>query len=1029
MKKLLILLLTLFLPMFVKADSGAHDWENPEVFNINKEPARATLLLYANKEEMQRDEAYQKQWLHPQSSLRQMLNGDWQFNYVKRPEDRPVNFFLPSFDASDWKTIPVPSCWQMHGYGIPIYTNITYPFKNNPPYIQGDKDYTINDEPNAVGSYRRTFKVPSSWKGREIYLHFNGIYSAAYVWVNGKKVGYTQGPNVDAEFDVTKYLKIGHENLVCVEVYRWSDGSYIEDQDMFRMSGIHRDVYLEARQKLHLKDVYVNTLLMPDLHRAEMEIALNINNLGGASSGKAQMTLLDEKLQQIGPTCQLPLDQLRKNPDHTYKCVIEIENPLLWTAETPHLYTLNVEIGGDIYTTRCGIRRIENNNGRIYINGQRVLFKGVDRHDTHPTLGKAVSLESMMQDVMLFKQNNINTVRTSHYPNDPRLYALFDYYGIYVMDEADVECHGNYSPSNDSAWTAQYVDRTERMVLRDRNHPSVIFWSLGNESGTGQNFKATRDCIRQLDDRLIHYCEWNDVVDIDSRMYPSMEDMQKQDEDHGKVGRPYFLCEYAHAMGNAIGNLKEYWDYIEFKSRRMIGGCIWDWADQGLCKPGEPTTHFYYGGGFGDRPNDRDFCCNGIVTSDRQETPKLQQVKKVYQYVSFDNKNPEAITIRNRYAFLPLDGFDLHLELVVDGVVKKETTLPLKNLHILPGVSANVDLPFAKPEKPGLYHINASLLLAEPTPWAEVGHVVASEQLLWARITDRTPHPKAEGTIGVRMVGKGCELKGEGWSAAIDERGVLTSIVYGGMEMIHEGQGFLFNGYRSISNDQRYIEPSTWTLNQDIVVAPNADCDTVRIAVDGKAVSYRGNSQVPIRLEYTFTADGRIHLTSLFTSGQAPEFARQGLQASLSPQLKNVRWLGRGPMENYPDRKDCAFVGQWQKTVDEMEEAYIRPQSMGERCDVEWLQLTTASGRGLRMKADENNFLMFSAQHYTDEDLWNTPYRHELDHVRRPEVILHLDAAMCGLGNGSCGPPYLEKYEINKEATYHMNFTIEPVKP
>ena len=687
------------------AEKSVNDWENEAVIGINKEPGRATMLLYASEKEMKADEAYQKPWLWPNSSLRLMLSGQWQFNWVPKPEERPTDFYKPTFDASAWKTIPVPSCWEMLGYGTPIYTNVTYPFKNLPPFIRGQEGYTVVNEPNAVGSYRRTITVPASWNGREIYLHFNGIYSAAYVWVNGQKVGYTQGPNNDSEFDVTKYIKPGTENLVCVEVYRWSDGSYIEDQDMFRMSGIHRDVYLEARQKLHVQDVKLTSMMggrgrgngqwsmvkgqwKPG--RAFLGIDISLQNMGK----KATDARIDvELVNPAGKTIQTAILQVSKI-EHGIKPAqlhLEVQNPELWTAETPNLYTVNIAVGGDVYTQKYGFRKIENRDGRVFINGKRVMFKGADRHDTHPVYGKAVPVESMIEDILLMKRYNLNTVRTSHYPNDPRMYALYDYYGIYVMDEADVECHGNHSLSKNPKWEAQYVDRQQRMVLRDRNHPSVIFWSMGNECGGGDNFVASKKAIQELDDRLIHYEGMNEVADMDSRMYPRIDHMRRLDQQADLQGRPFFLCEYAHAMGNAIGNLQEYWDYIEFESKRMIGGCIWDWVDQSLCKWGEPKTNMYYGGGFGDYPNDQDFCCNGIITADRHVTPKLLEVKKVYQYVDFKLTDDQKLRIRNRYCFTPLSQFTFHYQLLRDGRMIKSGTASLP--EVLPGDSCFIDLP------------------------------------------------------------------------------------------------------------------------------------------------------------------------------------------------------------------------------------------------------------------------------------------------------------------------------------------------
>ena len=1021
------------LKISIESNTGKskNDWENETVFGINKEPGRATMLLYANEREMKSDEAYQKPWLAPHSSLRLSLNGQWQFHWSPKPEDRPMDFYKPGFNDKDWKQIPVPSCWEMQGYGTPIYTNITYPFRNLPPFIQGQEGFTILKEPNAVGSYRRTVEVPAAWDGREIYLHFNGVYSAAYVWVNGKKVGYTQGPNNDSEFNVTRYLKPGQQNLVCVEVYRWSDGSYIEDQDMFRMSGIHREVYLEARQKLHTQDVYLTSQLSGDLRHAKMNMRLKVLNAGKkAGSIKADVALVgpDGKLVQtaiIGRT-----EPLAKGDTATLLLTMDVEKPLLWTAETPNLYTVNVALGGDISTQKFGFRKIENRDGRVFINNSRVLFKGADRHDTDPIYGKAVPLESMMRDVLLMKQYNLNTIRTSHYPNDPRLYALCDYYGIYVMDEADVECHANHKLSRTPSWQAQYVDRETRMVLRDRNHPSVIFWSMGNESGGGDNFVASKKAIQALDGRMIHYEGMNEVADMDSRMYPSVPSMKDTDRDPSKQGRPFFLCEYAHAMGNAIGNLQEYWDYIEFESQRMIGGCIWDWVDQSLCKWGEPTSHMYYGGGFGDYPNDNDFCCNGIITADRKVTPKLQQVKKVYQYVDFKQMPDGKLRIRNRYAFLSLDGFDLHYSLLRDGQVVKSgiVTLP----HVGAGDSTFVEMPATATGEQGMHHLNLSLRLRQDATWAKAGHEVASEQIaLSGTVLRQTAIPTGD-KVTVEEQGGSLAVQGKDFSVTFDKKsGSMTQLTYGGKQMLASterslGGSFLFNGYRSISNDRRgnlNVNLQTKEVTHEVTQKG----DTVVVCVEQMAIGGRdGRSQVPVRTSYRITPNGQIEVECSFGNTKNQDFTRLGLQAVLDKSLEQVEWLGRGPMENYPDRKDVAFVGRYQSTVKGMAEEYIKPQSMGERWDVQWLSLTDKTGKGLRVALLDGT-LGFSAQHYADEELWQVKYLHQLGSIYRPEVVLHLDAAMRGIGNGSCGPGPMHKYELN-EKSYSYTFVIEPVK-
>lgn len=1015
-----------------EAQTSKHEWENQFIYGINKEPGRATMLLYANEKEMQKDDAYHKPWLWPNSSLRLMLNGKWQFNWVPSPEERPADFYKTNYDASAWKTIQVPSCVEMLGYGTPIYTNVTYPFKNQPPFIRGQEGYTVVKEPNAVSSYRRTFEVPAQWNGREIYLHFNGIYSAAYVWVNGQKVGYTQGPNNDAEFNVTKYLKIGQQNLVCVEVYRWSDGSYIEDQDMFRLSGIHRDVYLEARQKVQVQDAYLTSRFGRKGYRqVTMNIDLTLQNLDKKTQDAIVECKLYDPKGQLIQICKMTAANLLKGEKRTIHPNFMVRQPELWSAETPNLYTVDIKVNGDISTQKYGFRKIENRNGQVFINGKRVMFKGADRHDTHPVYGKAVPVESMIEDILLMKRYNLNTVRTSHYPNDPRMYALYDYYGIYTMDEADVECHGNHSISKNPSWEGQYVDRQERMVLRDRNHASVIFWSMGNECGGGNNFVASKKAIQALDNRLIHYEGMNEVADMDSRMYPSIDHMMKLDKQENLQGRPFFLCEYAHAMGNSIGNLKEYWDYIEFKSKRMIGGCIWDWVDQSLCKYGEPQTNMYYGGGFGDYPNDNDFCCNGIITADRHVTPKLLQVKKVYQYVDFRKTDEGKIRIRNRYCFHDLSAYNLKYELLRGGRVIKSgvTSMPA----VQPGDSIDVDMPVTLPESEDrydtdAYHLNLSLELKEATIWAPAGHSVAAEQICLRNkmANDLVFNSKSENLIAASETDDVITLKGKDFSFGISKKtGAIIDLTYSGKQMVSGEENFLFNGYRSINNDR----VGNLNVKRDGIYVKLIEKDGVTKVITTQIVKggKDSRSKVPVVTEYEIASDGRIIVTSTITNNETnDDFHRLGLLAFLDKSLENVEYLGRGPMENYPDRKDCAFVGCYTTTVSGMQEEYIKPQSMGERCDVNWVKLTDNKGQGISIIALENTF-MFSAQHYTDEDLWQTKYLHELNKIRKSEVVLHLDAAMRGLGNASCGPGPLKKYEIEK-GMHKLHFCISPAK-
>lgn len=1011
--------------------SSIHDWENEKIFAVNKEPGRATFVPFSSVAELQADPSYQKQWVTPQSSRYLSLNGNWKFNWVKQPSERPVNFYKTNYDVSQWAEIPVPSNWEMYGYGTPIYTNVTYPHRNNPPFIQGYRGKTSDIEPNPVGSYRREFTIPADWKGDEIFIHFDGVYSAMYLWVNGKKVGYSQGANNDAEFNITAYVKPG-KNTVAAEVYRWSDGSYLEDQDMFRLSGIHRDVYLVATPKLRLRDFYLTSAFEGDqLQKATFNVSADIHNYSSKQSRKARLkvTLLDAAGKAVA-TMQGEVAALNKNGETTVKLSAPVSHPELWSAEIPYLYTAILELSDadgnplEVAQSQFGFRKIEIKNRRVYINNQQVFFKGANRHDIDPRHGKAVPVDMMIRDIVLFKQNNLNTIRTSHYPNDAKMYALFDYYGLYVMDEADIECHGNMAISNMPSWEDAFVDRMVRMVERDKNHPSVIFWSMGNESGGGQNFKAVYKAARELDSRPIHYEGNNNIADMDSRMYPAIESMRAQDmQDRDK---PYFLCEYAHAMGNAIGNLDEYWDYIENKSQRMIGGCIWDWVDQGINKFGELPGRYYFGGGFGDSPNDFNFCCNGIVTPDRQVTPKLLEVKKVYQYIKFKPEDLKTgkITIENHYDFLNLNHFGLNWELLKDGKVVRSGKMDMPDAA--PDSKVQVTLPYAADVQPGAeYFLTVSAVLKQPEIWANAGHVMADEQFtVQSHREVAAVDTKALPELKMTEQNDQVQFSATGFSATFNKAsGVLVSLRYMGEEMLYRYSGFTFNGYRSIDNDRMGVRlPDLSCVSFTVALSPDKK--------EGKVVTQLlakvGNVTVPYEVDYRLYADGTIDVDATFKAGENFNLPRLALQASLSPALEQVEWYGRGPQENYWDRKNAAYFGIYKNTVTGLEESYVRSQSMGNRDDIRWVKLTNKSNFGLKITSKDH--LNFTALHFTDVDLWMTVYGHDLDRVRRAEVILNLDCIQRGLGNASCGPRQRPHYLIENNKDYSYKFRIEPVK-
>jgi len=627
--------------------AGQNDWENEQIIGINKEAPHSQYVPYSSLSQSTADVAVNSPYLLS-------LNGIWKFNWVKHPNLRPVDFYRDDYDVKAWDDIDVPSCWEMKGYGTPIYSNVTYPHERNPPKILGNPpaNYTQAKEPDPVGSYRRDFTLPADWSGKQVLIHFDGVMSAFYLWINGQKVGYSEGSMTPAEFDVTKYLKPGI-NSVSAEVYRWSDGSYLEDQDFWRLSGIYRDVYLYAVPKIHLWDFSLKGAFNDDLTRADLNIDLTFRNAGGSGSNTCDVFL--SKYGQVpdmkNPLVSIPVKQVSTKTGLKISKSVAVDRPLLWSAEIPNLYQVTFVLKdasgntSEVISTPWGFRKIEIKDQQLWVNGKNILIKGVNRHEHDPFTGRYVSLEVMKRDVELFKQFNINTVRTSHYPNHPDFYKLCDIYGVYVIDEANVESHGmgygEASLAKNPLWQKAHIDRVVRMVERDKNHPSIIIWSMGNEAGGGVNFEASRDAIKARDtERPVHYERNNEVADIESTMYPALDRLEQAGKKDDP--RPFLMCEYAHAMGNAVGNLKEYWEVIN-SYKRLIGGCIWDWVDQGLAKPvpGKEGEYFFaYGGDFGDQPNDGNFCINGLTTPDRQITPKMYEVKKVYQNVVITPSDP-----------------------------------------------------------------------------------------------------------------------------------------------------------------------------------------------------------------------------------------------------------------------------------------------------------------------------------------------------------------------------------------------------
>lgn len=1007
-------------------------WEDETMFAENKEKGHATYTPYESEAEMVADrEFYATPWVYAKSKSVELLNGDWYFNFVSQPSERPVDFYKEDYDVRSWATIPVPSNWEMHGYDRPIYCNVEYPHSNTPPYIDarkgfndGGKNYGIN----PVGSYVRYFDLPDNWNGKRTFIQFGGIYSAALVYLNGEYIGYTQGANNVAEFDITKYVR-EKDNKLAVQVFRWSDGSYLECQDMFRMSGIFRDVFIYSTPLVSVRDHYITSELTPesDYKDGKMSVELTLDNRDGMTGSKDIVVRLSEPSGNTVAEETISVSFTDKKRTDRLNVSFNLKNLLPWTAETPNLYTVSViqRNGGKdemAFSTKYGFRDIEIKGSLVYINGKRVFFKGVNRHDTHPLYGRAVTTESMLEDVLLMKRNNINTIRTSHYPNAAKMYAMFDYYGLYTMDEADLEDHANQLISGMPSWIPAFVDRIDRMVLRDRNHPSVIFWSLGNECGGGNNFQACYDAAKRLDSRPVHHESTRDgkeyggnrFSDLYSKMYPGMDWMDKYVNSFDK---PMFICEYAHAMGNAIGNLKEYWESIE-SSNSTIGGAIWDWVDQAIYEPKDILNGNYEGrlhtGYDFPGPHQGNFCSNGIIPATREESPKLKEVKAVYQYVKFSlpekniKKNTVSVNINNTYDFITLNGYDLLWETVENGnVVGKDSML-------LPAIASETAQDFtlklsgvnlSKAVKNGSeIMVNLYVRNTKSTEWSSAGHVVAQKQFeLSSRGT--LPALKSNGKMGklsVERSDKEITLGNAFIFAAFDTAtGRMTELRINGLDVIYGKQGFLYDNHRFIENDRRPTDTSNG-------LEPTGSCK-VSEEKDGKVVvtTLRAGSLCDSEIIYTFLPNGTVDMDVKLTP-KTKELYRAGLVCAVNAGLENVDYYAYGPWENYIDRKDGCMIGRYSTTVDEMVERYVKPQSMGNRESLRELKLTGKDGCGIRIETEGN--VAFSALRYTDADLMNANHIWELQ--KRPYIVLHLDAQMRGLGNGSCGPVTLENYKI-----------------
>ena len=1018
-------------------------WEDETIFAENKEPAVATYMPYESEQAMLADKAYYKTpWTTPVNNRYLSLNGTWRFHFVSEPSQRPMDFWKEGYDVSAWDTIPVPSNWEMQGYDRPIYANVEYPHSNTPPYIKarpGFNDGGANYGINPVGSYVRTFQVPDNWDGRRTLIHFGGIYSAAFVWLNGQYVGYTQGANNVAEFDLTDFLHKG-ENTLAVQVFRWSDGSYLECQDMFRMSGIFRDVYLYNVPQLSIRDHYFTTELRNNYQEATLNIALTFGSKGEPQEGKKTV-----EVSLYHPNGTL-MDKATVEPvfyrHGTTECGMKfnLKQPKLWSAETPNLYTVHVvqkdEMGNEemAFSDKVGFRSVEIRNSLVYINGKRVFFKGTNRHDTDPVYGRAVRTESMLRDVLLMKQNNINTVRTSHYPNAARMYAMFDYYGIYCVDEADLEDHANQSISDRKSWIPAFEDRIERMVMRDRNRASVIMWSLGNEAGNGENFGPCYNKAKSLDSRPVHYEGTRSngnygggrFSDFYSKMYPGMAWMN---QNTSNLDKPMFICEYAHAMGNAIGNLKEYWDIIE-GSNSCIGGCIWDWVDQAIYEPREIKQGVYRlrtGYDF-PGPHQGNFCSNGIIPATREESPKLAEVKAAHQFVKFElkqvnpAKNLAVVLLKNTYNFHDLSQYELVYDVVLNGRVAATKRLDLPAIAAGEQQEISLKLPKANLQKNSVKGnevlLNLRVVYKKDQTFCKAGHSVAQAQFT---LNERKALPaiagKGDNKWGQTLAMHETRLFNSNMAICIDNAtGQLQSLAFNGKNIVANREGFIYDNHRWIENDRFTNTDNGLTGNATVQVTEENGLTVIKTRRDGTICA--------TEVDYILYPQGMVDIVARFNPKNG-EVRRAGLVCAIDSTYDQVDYYAYGPMENYCDRKDGATIGRYHTTVDEMLVHYAKPQSTGGREGLRELILRNKQGEGVKIETEGQ--VAFSALRYTDADLMNCNHIWEL--TKRPYTVLHLDAWTRGVGNASCGQDVntLPQYRVPQQTlTYKLR--ISPLK-
>jgi beta-galactosidase len=1030
---------------YVPPKNGYPEWNNnPEIFQLNRMEAHATLMPYYTVEEALKAD-------RTASDFYLSLNGSWKFSFAENPDKRIKNFYETGFDCSNWADIKVPGHWQLQGYDYPQYTNVRYPW-------HGKEDIMPPFAPvkyNPVGSYVRSFTIPEGWKGQPVYINFQGVESAFYVWVNGDLVGYSEDTFTPAEFDLTPYLVEG-ENKLAVEVYRWCDASWLEDQDFWRLSGIFRDVYLYSTPEAHIYDFSVVTELDGNLENADLKVRAKVinyfeKNLGSLSVegmlyDKEGKPVFTEPLAMEGPL------------DGTYSLNLEgskfVKKPLKWSAEYPNLYTLVLSLkdadGNLLETESCkvGFRKFEIEDGLMKINGKRIVFKGTNRHEFQCDKGRAIDYEDMVADIKIMKAFNINAVRTSHYPNNPIWYELCDEYGLYVIDETNLETHGTWVygqkeegwtvPGSKPEWTENVLDRCNSMVQRDKNHPSIVIWSLGNESWGGTNFLKMHDYIKAQDPtRVIHYegifhdRSSHMASEIESHMYSKVEVLENYARN--VAGKPFILCEYTHSMGNSNGNLFKYCELFDAYPI-LQGGFIWDWLDQAIrTKTPDGVEYFAYGGDFGDTPNDGNFSGNGIVFADRSLTPKIYEVKKCYQNVKFEAEDLREgkIRIHNKFLFTNLKEYAFICHIDKNGETVMEGTL---DIDVEPGTSETIKLDYALPHRccrEDEYVLTLSLRLKKATDWAPKGHEIAFEQFILpqeGRVIEHENDDYPE--VQVEEEATFLRVKGQDFEVVFNKAdGNLEAYSFRGQELIKEAPAPNFwRAYTDNDKGNKLQERcATWRE-----AGKNRELRSIAVKTGTNTVEFCAEYILPTTVtsvcivNYIVYGDGSIVVKEdLMPGDRLPEIPEVGMLLQMDKAFENLTWYGKGPHENHWDRATGAKLGIHSGKVEEQFVPYLRPQECGNKTEVRWALLTNEKGIGLKISGLPT--VELNALPYTPWELEAHDHPYKLP--QSDKVVVRINYKQMGVGgDDSWGAMTHPDFTLYSNRTYSYSYMLQGVE-